>query len=48
VKLIGVDLGGTKITAALIVDGQIVKKDTCQTPFDREKMVVVHAVCTVR
>ncbi len=44
-KLIGVDLGGTKITAALIADGQIVKTHTCQTPFDREQMVVVQAVC---
>jgi len=44
-KLIGIDLGGTKITAALITDGQIVKKHTCRTPFDKEKMIVVEAVC---
>jgi glucokinase len=43
-KLIGVDLGGTKITAALIEDEKIVKQHTCQTPFDQAKMVVVDAI----
>ena len=43
-KLIGVDLGGTKITAALIDDDKIVKQTTCPTPFDQEKMVVVDAI----
>jgi glucokinase len=43
-KLIGVDLGGTKITAALIENDKIVKQFTCPTPFDREKMVVVDAI----
>lgn len=43
-KLIGVDLGGTKITAALIENEKIVKQFTCPTPFDREKMEVVDAI----
>jgi len=43
-KLIGVDLGGTKITAALIEDDKIVNQYTCQTPFGQEKMVVVDAI----
>ena len=43
-KLIGVDVGGTKISAALIEDDMIVKEYTCSTPFDQEKMVVVEAV----
>jgi len=43
-KLIGVDLGGTKITAALIEDDKIVKQYTCSTPFDQTKMVVVDAI----
>lgn len=40
-KLIGVDLGGTKNTAALIEDDQIVKQFTSLTPFDREKTIVI-------
>jgi len=43
-KLIGIDIGGTKITAALIEDDKIVKEFTCPTPFDKEKLVVVDAV----
>lgn len=43
-KLIGVDVGGTKITTALIEDDKIVREYTCATPFDQEKMVVVEAV----
>ena len=43
-KLIGVDIGGTKITAALIEDDKIVKEFTCTTPFDKEKLVIVDAV----
>lgn len=43
-KLIGVDLGGTKITAALIENEKIVKQFTCATPYDQEKMVVVDAI----
>ena len=43
-KLIGVDVGGTKITAALIEDDKIVKEYTCSTPFDQEKIIVVQAV----
>ncbi len=43
-KLIGVDLGGTKITAALIEDDKILKQYTCATPFDQRKMVVVDSI----
>lgn len=43
-KIIGVDLGGTKITAALIEDDKITKEFTCLTPFDQEKMEVVNAI----
>jgi glucokinase len=43
-NLIGVDIGGTKITAALIKDDKIVSQFTCPTPYDKEKMVVVDAV----
>ena len=43
-KIIGVDIGGTKITAALIEDDKIIKQTTCPTPFDKEKLVVVDAV----
>lgn len=43
-KLIGVDLGGTKIAAALIEDDKIVKQITCPTPFDQGKLVVVDAI----
>lgn len=43
-KLIGVDLGGTKITAALIENEKIVRQFTCPTPYDQKKMVVVDAI----
>jgi glucokinase len=43
-KIIGVDLGGTKITAALIEGEKLVKQYTCQTPYDQPKMVVVDAI----
>ena len=43
-KLIGVDIGGTKITAALIEDDKIIKETTFPTPYDKEKLVVVEAV----
>ncbi len=43
-KIIGVDLGGTKITSALIENEQIVRQFTCPTPFDQAKMVVVDAI----
>ncbi len=43
-KLIGVDLGGTKITAVLIENEKIVNEYTCATPFDQAKMVVVDAI----
>ena len=43
-KLIGVDLGGTKITAALIENEKIIRQFTCPTPYDQEKMVVVDAI----
>ena len=43
-KHIGIDLGGTKITAALVENNQIVKHFTCPTPFDQAKMVVVDTI----
>lgn len=43
-KLIGVDVGGTKICAGLIKDGKIEKQFTCPTPFDQAKLVVVESV----
>jgi glucokinase len=43
-KLIGVDLGGTKITAALIENEKTVRQFTCPTPYDQEMMVVVDAI----
>ncbi|MBA4409284.1 MAG: ROK family protein [Bacteroidota bacterium] len=43
-KLIGVDLGGTKITAALIENEKIVKQFTCPTPYDRDQIEVIDAV----
>lgn len=43
-KLIGVDIGGTKITAGLIVDGKIERQSTSYTPSDQPKNVVVDAV----
>lgn len=43
-KLIGVDLGGTKITAALIEDDQIVKQFTSLTPFDRANTIVIKEI----
>lgn len=43
-KLIGVDLGGTKITAALIENDKILKQFTCATPSDQGKMVVVEFI----
>jgi glucokinase len=43
-KLIGVDLGGTKITAALIEDDKIVKQFTSLTPFDRGKIIVIDEI----
>lgn len=43
-KLIGVDLGGTKITAAMIEDDKIVKQFTSLTPFDKGKNVVIKEI----
>jgi len=43
-KLIGVDVGGTKITAVRIENEKIVCQFTCDTPFDQEMMVVVDAI----
>lgn len=43
-KLIGVDLGGTKITAALIEEDKIIDQYTCLTPFNQNKMVVVESI----
>jgi glucokinase len=43
-KIIGVDLGGTKITSALIENDRIIKQFTGPTPFDQAKVVVVDAI----
>jgi len=43
-KLIGVDIGGTNITAVLIEDTKVLKQYTCVTPFDQSKEIVVNAV----
>lgn len=44
-KAIGIDIGGTKITTALInYDGQIIKQHICPTPSNHPKMEVVEVV----
>ncbi|HET6558196.1 MAG TPA: ROK family protein [Prolixibacteraceae bacterium] len=43
-KLIGVDLGGTNITAVLIENEVIVSQYTCPTPWDQENEMVVDAM----
>lgn len=43
-KIIGVDIGGTKISAGLIHQGKIIKQSTSPTPFDRPQLEVVSAV----
>ncbi len=43
-KIIGVDVGGTKISSGLIVDGKIIIQETIPTPFDQPKMDVVGAI----
>lgn len=43
-KIIGVDVGGTKISAGLVTDERIVRKSMLQTPFDRPQVEVVNAV----
>lgn len=43
-KLIGVDLGGTNITAVLIEETKVLKHYTCETPFDQSKETVVDAI----
>ena len=43
-KIIGVDVGGTKIGTALIENGQILKEHYSPTPADQSKEIVVNAV----
>ncbi len=43
-KIIGVDIGGTKISAALIYNKQIIKEHSAPTPAEAEKEVVVQAI----
>jgi glucokinase len=43
-KIIGVDIGGTKISAGLISDNKIIKLEKIATPFDQPKLDVVNAV----
>lgn len=42
--MIGVDIGGTKISSGLVRDDKIVKQSNLLTPFDRPKQEVVNAV----
>lgn len=46
-KIIGVDVGGTKISAGLVHEGRIVKESTVATPFDRPQYEVVQALYQV-
>lgn len=43
-KIIGVDLGGTKISAALVADDKIIKQYSCATPGGQEVRAVVKAI----
>ena len=43
-KIIGIDIGGTKIDAALIENKKVVKKYTCKTPSTESKEIVIKAV----
>lgn len=43
-KVIGVDLGGTKILAALIEEEKILRQYSCPTPFEQEEEVVINAI----
>lgn len=43
-KIIGVDVGGTKIGTALVENGQIIKEYSISTPFDQSKEVVIAAL----
>lgn len=43
-KVIGVDIGGTKITSALIEKGKVLRQHTFPTPSNQSKMKVVEAV----
>ncbi len=43
-QIIGVDVGGSKISAGLVSDGKILKESTLETPFDRPQYEVVQAV----
>ena len=43
-KIIGVDIGGTKISAALIEGDHIVKKESVPTPYDQSKEIVLKTI----
>lgn len=43
-KLVGVDLGGTNISAVLIEKEMVIRQFTCATPWDQDKGVVVNAI----
>ena len=43
-KIIGVDIGGTKISAALVIDGKITKQHSCPTPGDQPVETVINAI----
>lgn len=43
-KIIGVDIGGSKISTGLVSEGKIIRESTLATPFDRPQYEVVQAV----
>ncbi len=43
-KIIGVDVGGTKISSGLVEQGKLVRQSTVATPYDRPQHEVVNAV----
>ena len=43
-KIIGVDVGGTTISAGLVHEGHITRQSDLPTPFDRPQFEVVQAV----
>ncbi|NOY36446.1 MAG: ROK family protein [Chlorobi bacterium] len=46
-KIIGMDIGGTKISAALIDGNRIVKKESVPTPYDQPKEIVLNTVTVI-
>lgn len=46
-KIVGVDVGGTKISAGLVEEGKIIRESTIATPWDRPQYEVVQALYQV-